>query len=119
DYHQYQQTPHPTHKTTPQARASTRRRQMLTPKLLTQSQTNTRAARIVTKSFPALTYVIGRLGLGPDDVLIEEASDGAILFRLPVAAATALEDFFELRRALGHKTDAAREIGRASCRERA
>jgi len=89
---------------------------MLTPKLLTQ--TNTRAARIVTKSFPALTYVLGRLGLGPDDVLIEEATDGAILFRLPVEAATALEDFFELRRALGHKTDAARTAKKATAASR-
>ena len=45
--------------------------------------------RIVVKSYPAVVYVIGRLGLDAEDILVEEAPDGATLFKLPVEAATA------------------------------
>ena len=74
--------------------------------------------RIVVKSYPAVVYVIGRLGLDAEDILVEEAPDGATLFKLPVEAATAIENYFELRRVLGQKTDAARGTCRFTSRRR-
>ncbi len=67
-------------------------------------------SRITTKSFPAVTYCIGRLRIRPEDIVIEYAPDGAVLFRLPVACAHALEDFFSLRQEMSRKTEAARAL---------